>query len=356
MEPWHLRKSTSKKFTVGVIALVLVVLVLGAMGVYYTRFLVSPLQIASRDQVFVIPHGASAQKIADALQHEGILSHPMLFSFTVHWEGKRGKLQAGEYLIKPNMTPQGLVDLFVSGKVIQHAFTIVPGWTFEQFMSALEEEPNIEHVLLGLDKEAVMAKMGYPGQPSEGSFFPETYHFPKGTTDVAFLKRAYQLMQEKLASAWANRADNLVLKTPYEALILASIIEKESGMEDEYTDISGVYTRRLEAKHLLQADPTVIYGLGKAYVAPLTIAQLQSNSPYNTYQQHGLPPTPIALPSLKAIEAAVHPKPGNTLYFVAKPGGLGHVFSTTLEQHQEAVLAYKKALTKTDTTVAPTSP
>ncbi len=348
MEPWHLRKSKSKKFIIAITVLVLGALILGAMGVYYTRFLVTPLQIASRDQVFVIPHGASTQKIAEALQHEGIISQPLLFNFTVHWEGKRGKLQAGEYLIKPNMTPQTLVDLFVSGKVIQHAFTIVPGWNFDQLMSALEAEPNIEHTLTGLDKETIMTKIAHSGQHPEGNFFPETYHFPKGTTDIAFLKRAYQLMQDKLGTAWANRADNLILKTPYEALILASIIEKESGLEDEYTDISGVYTRRLETNHLLQADPTVIYGLGKSYIPPLTIEQLKSDSPYNTYQQRGLPPTPIALPSLKALEAAVHPKPGNTLYFVAKPGGLGHVFSTTLEQHQEAVLAYKKSLTKVD--------
>lgn len=326
--------------------LLFVLLGIGILGAYYAYFLVHPLKMAGRDQVFVIPIGASTHKISEALEREGIVSHPLLFSATVYWEGKRGKLQAGEYLIKSNMTALELVDLFVSGKVIQHAFTVIPGWTFEQLMTALGAESNIEHTLTGLKQEVMMAKIGCPYQHPEGCFLPETYHFPKGTTDVAFLKRAHQLLEEKLTAAWANRSENLVLKTPYEALILASIIEKESGLEEEYGDISGVYTRRLAAKQLLQADPTVIYGLGKDFEGSLSGEQLKMNSPYNTYQKLGLPPTPIALPSLKALEAAVHPKPGNTLYFVAKPEGKGHAFSTTLEDHQAAVLEYKKALSK----------
>lgn len=335
--------------------MLLVLAGLGMLGVYYAyvTFLDHPLTVVERDQVFVIPSGASTQKIAEALEYEGIVKHPLLFNFTVYWKGKRGKLQAGEYLIKPHTTPLELIDLFVSGKVIQHAFTIVPGWTFEQLKTALEAEPNIEHMLSGLSDEALMNKIGCPYRNPEGCFFPETYHFPKGTTDLAFLKRAHQLLEEKLARAWANRADNLILKTPYEVLILASIIEKESASEEEYGDISGVYTRRLGAKQLLQADPTVIYGLGKHFVGRLTTEHLKLHSPYNTYQQLGLPPTPIALPSLRALEAAVHPKPGNALYFVAKPSGKGHVFSNTLEEHQSAVLEYKKALIKLENTGKP---
>lgn len=344
MEHWHLRRS--KASFLGIWIILLLILSIGILGAYYTYFLNHPLQIKTREQVFIIPVGASTHKIAEALGHQGIIKHPILFTFTVHWEGKRGKLQAGEYLVKSSLTPLQLIDIFASGKVIQHAFTIVPGWTFDQLMSALQAEPNIEHTLVDLDKEAMMTKIGLIHPHPEGYFFPETYHFPKGTTDVDFLKRAHQLLQEKLAAAWANRADNLILKTPYEALILASIIEKESSLEEEYTDIAGVYMRRLEAKQLLQADPTVIYGLGKDFRGHLSSAELQSSSPYNTYQQLGLPPTPIALPSLRAIEAAVHPKPGNALYFVAKPEGKGHVFSRTLKEHQAAVAEYKKALLK----------
>jgi peptidoglycan lytic transglycosylase G len=348
----HLPLKRSNIFSLR-IWILLVLVGIGMVGAYCAYFLVHPLKIAGRDQVFVIPIGASTHKIAEALEHEGIVKHPLLFTVTVYWEGKRGKLQAGEYLIKPNMAPLDLIDLFVSGKVIQHAFTVVPGWTFDQLMAALKAEPNIEHTVLELDKDALMAKIGCPYQHPEGCFLPETYHFPKGTTDIAFLKRAHQLLEEKLARAWANRAPDLILKTPYEALILASIIEKESGLEEEYGDIAGVYVRRLGAKQLLQADPTVIYGLGKGFVGNLTAEQLKADSPYNTYQQLGLPPTPIALPSLKALEAAVHPKPGNTLYFVAKPEGKGHVFSTTLEDHQTAVLEYKKAVSKLGNTGTP---
>lgn len=342
----HWCSKKSKKWMVGVWVFAIIAFGVGAIGVYYSQFLLHSIQLRGPDQVFVIPAGASTQKIAEALDNEGIISHPLLFAFTVHWQGKRGKLQAGEYLIKANTTPQDLIHLFASGKVIQHAFTIVPGWTVDQLMEALNAEPNIEHTLEGLSHQEMMGKIGYPSKHPEGCFLPETYHFPKAITDVAFLKRAHELLQEKLMAAWANRADNLILKTPDEALILASIIEKESGSDEEYTEISGVYTRRLEKKHLLQADPTVIYGVGKAFTGSLTNAQLKSDSPYNTYQQLGLPPTPIALPSLKAIEAALHPKPGNTFYFVAKPEGKGHVFSSTLEEHEAAVLEYRKSVVK----------
>lgn len=340
MERWHLRKS--KKY---IAAWAFVIIVIG-LGAYYAQFLRRPIQMMGFSQIFVIPVGASTQKIAEALNNEGIIQHPLLFSFTIHWQGKRGKLKAGEYLIKSNATPQDLIDIFFSGKVMQHAFTIVPGWTINQLMESLNAEPNIEHTLVGASHETLMEKIGYPTKHPEGRFLPETYHFPKAITDVAFLKRAYELLQEKLIIAWANRAENVMLKTPDEALILASIIEKESACDEEYTEISGVYSRRLEKNHLLQADPTVIYGLGKNFVGSLTSEQLKIDSPYNTYQKLGLPPTPIALPSLKSIEAALHPKPGNSFYFVAKPEGTGHVFSRTLEEHQEAVLEYRKGLEK----------
>jgi UPF0755 protein len=296
-----------------------------------------------RGYVFNVPAGMQVSKMAEVLARDGVLENPRLFVLWVKITNVRAKLKAGEYLIKPGSTPKTLIDLLISGKVMQHSLTLVEGWNFDNIMVAIHQAPKITHTLTGLTPEEIMKKIGHPDEHPEGRFFPDTYCFPAGTTDVMFLQRAYNRLQQKLSQAWESRDAKILLKTPYEALILASIIEKESGHRDEYSEISGVYHRRIQKNMPLQADPTVIYGLGKLYQGKLTFSLLKTPSPYNTYLNVGLPPTPIAIPSEKAIYAATHPKEGNTLYFVAKGEGKGHVFSKSFDDHQVAVGDYRAA-------------
>jgi len=342
MELWFSKNLRGKFFTIPLFIIV------SFIGLQYYQFLHEPIPVGKEGKVLVITPGSSTQAISDTLQKEGLIKNSLFYIILLQWEGGFGKLKAGEYLVLPGTTPKGLIDLLVSGKVIQHPFTVVPGWTFDRLIQELNAAPKLTHTLTGLSHEDIMTKLGYPGVHPEGHFLPETYYFPAGTTDVAFLKRAYRLLQDKLNAGWAIRDPLLILKTPYEALILASIIEKESDLVDEYSDIAGVYIRRLQKNMLLQADPTVIYGLGKDFTGPLDTKSLAMSSPYNTYLNLGLPPTPIAMPSLKAIEAALHPKAGDALYFVAKGEGKGkgHTFSKTIEEHQSAVLEYRKTIGK----------
>ena len=298
--------------------------------------------------VFNVPAGMQVSKMAEVLAKDGVLENPSLFVLWVKITNVRTKLKAGEYLIKPGSTPKTLIDLLISGKVIQHSLTLVEGWNFDNIMMAVHQSSKLTHTLTGLSAEEIMKKMGHPNEHPEGQFFPDTYCFPAGTTDMMFLQRAYNRLQQKLSRVWASRDTKILLKTPYEALILASIIEKESDHRDEYSEISGVYHRRIQKNMPLQADPTVIYGVGKLYKGKLTLDLLKTPSPYNTYLNVGLPPTPIAIPGEKALYAATHPKEGNSLYFVAKGEGRGkgHVFSKSFDDHQVAVTQYRAARDK----------
>lgn len=325
---------------IGVLSSILV-LVFFLFALQFYLFIKNPLPVGNNGYVLVIVPGSSVEKIAAQLSKDDLIKFSWHFLVWVRWQGAWSSLKAGEYLIKPGTTITDLIQQIRDGKVIQHALTIIPGWNFERLMQAIHQEPKLSHTLVGLKPEEIMAKLGYPTVHPEGHFFADTYYFPAGTSDVAFLKRAYHLMQEKLNAVWAQRETSLPLKSAYEALILASIVEKESSVPEEYTDISGVYIRRLEKKMPLQADPTVIYGAGSAYNGQITKEMLKTKNPYNTYLVVGLPPTPIGFPSYKALEAAVHPKAGNSMYFVAKIDGKGHVFSNTLEEHQLAVAQYR---------------
>lgn len=344
-EHWYLRNMSIRTRRIILIAFLtfLALATVIAFGAYqFYRFIYqTPLRIDNAGYVVMITPGMPVKTVANTLSEAGIMEHPDWFLGWMQWTGARTRVKAGEYLIKPGTTPQGLSDLLVSGKVIQHTLTIVEGWTFEHMMQALNNEPAIAHTLQGMSNEEIMKKIGKEGEHPEGRFFPETYCFPINTSDVTFLQRAYRMMDEKLNSLWATREQSLFLKSPYEALVLASIIEKESSFTDEYPEIAGVYVRRLQRKMPLQADPTIIYGLGKDYPGRLTYDHLKQPSPYNTYLNAGLPPTPIALPSLKALEAAVHPKPGSTLYFVASGRDKRHVFSESHDDHQKAVIQYR---------------
>ena len=326
---------------------VIVVLTLGLVTLKFTedfaRFLRKPVSVDAQGQVFVIAPGSSVYKIAKTLERAHIIDSGWSFLFLVKKEGVWKQLRAGEYLIQPNMTPRQLIGLFSSGKVVQHAITIVPGWHFDQLMAVINQSPHLKHTLTGFTPEMIMAALGHPGEHPEGRFLPDTYYFPAGISDVAFLKRAYSMLKAKLDHLWEGRINSLPLKSSYEALILASIVEKESNLMSEYQEIAGVYVRRLEKKMRLQADPTVIYGVGKAFTGQVTRQMLMKPSPYNTYLNKGLPPTPIAMPSEQAINAVLHPLPGKTLYFVVHHSGKGHVFSKDLKDHQVAVKEYRQA-------------
>jgi UPF0755 protein len=282
----------------------------------------------------------TVRSLALDLKQRGILDKPVLLRFVARWQGQASKLKAGEYYLPTGTTPPQLLEILSSSQVVQYPLTIVEGWTFDQMMAAIRRDPILEHSLKEVANDQVMQYLGLDDLHPEGRFYPDTYHFPRGTTDVAFLKRAYKRMESVLEEAWRQRKKELPLKNPYEVLILASIIERETGIPEERGKIAGVFTRRLKRGMLLQTDPTVIYGMGERYDGNIRKRDLTRDTPYNTYLHKGLTPTPIAMPSGAAIHAALNPQEGNSLYFVATGDG-GHYFSSTLEEHNKAVRKYQ---------------
>lgn len=265
---------------------------------------------------------------------------------TIYWQilgrrsGLAGRLKAGEYVIPVGTTPLGVLELVASGKVAQYSLTLVEGWNYREVVLAVAGHPELKATMDLNDAQHLLQVIGASEAHPEGLFLPETYHFPRGTTDVAFLKRAYEAMQQFLQTAWDKRRAQLPYASAYEVLIMASIIEKETGLGSERPRIAGVFERRLKRGMRLQTDPTVIYGIGSSFNGNLTRADLRRDTPYNTYTRHGLTPTPIAMPGRASIEAALNPAPGDALYFVARGDG-SHQFSATLEQHNAAVAEYQ---------------
>ena len=252
-----------------------------------------------------------------------------------------GRLRAGEYAIPKGSTAVAALDQIVRGDVVLHDLTIPEGWTFRQMLAAIHEHPAVSISLADADDAAIMKKLGHDGLHPEGRFFPDTYRFRRGTSDLELLSRSFDAMQGQLDEAWAARTPDTPLASADEALILASIIEKETSLDSERGQISGVFSRRLVKRMRLQADPTVIYGLGDSFDGDIRRADLRRDTPYNTYTRSGLPPTPIALPGRASLMAAVNPEPGNALYFMATGDGDGsHYFSATLEEHNKAVRRY----------------
>jgi UPF0755 protein len=251
------------------------------------------------------------------------------------------RLQAGEYGLSLGMTPRDLLQELVTGSVIQHELTLIEGHSFREMLQRVHASPVLEHTLVDAADEEIMAALGQPEQDPEGRFLPDTYHVTRGTTDLEFLRRAYQAMADQLQTEWEAREEGLPLKTADEALILASIVEKETGVPEERAQIAGVFIRRLHKNMRLQTDPTVIYGMGKTYDGNIRKRDLLKDTPYNTYTREGLPPTPIAMPGVEAIHAVMHPAPGKSLYFVAMGEGR-HYFSATLKQHNLAVDKFQK--------------
>lgn len=326
------------------IALILLVLGLAAglaVGVFafqMTRFVNSPVAVPDDGYVFEIRAGTAFSTISNDLAASGIISNPDLFRWYARLSGRASDVRAGEYLIEAGTTPGRLLQKLVDGSVQLYSFTIVEGWNVRELLDALEAHPSIDHGLTDEDWPAVLESLSADALHPEGLFLPETYHFPKGTTDVDLLRQAYELMQATLDEEWQGRATGLPINKPYEALTLASIVEKETARADERARIAGVFSRRLQQNMRLQTDPTVIYGIGAEFDGNLTREDLRTDTPYNTYTRGGLPPTPIALPGRAAINAALNPAPGTELYFVATGLGDGsHKFSTTKEEHDAAV-------------------
>lgn len=322
----------------GFLLLILLAAVLAGLVIWRGYF--NPVVGGSRAVDVEVTPGASLREVAAELHRQGVLPQPLDLVWLARLRGDAQSLRAGEYLVPPGTNVAGLIDLLKSGKVVLHSLTLVDGWTFRQVMQAVDGNPALKHTLAGKTDAAVMAALGHPGESPEGRFYPDTYQFPKGTSDLAFLERAYRDMAAQLQSAWQTRAAGLPYQTPYDALILASIVEKETAQPQERGEIAGVFVRRLQKGMRLQSDPTVIYGLGDAYTGKITYKDLRTDTPYNTYTRNGLPPTPICLPSLASLQAALHPTPGDALYFVARGDGT-HQFSATLAEQNAAVQKYQ---------------
>ena len=299
-----------------------------------------PLNLETGDLHLVVTAGMTLSDVTEDLGNQGILSSPRGLVWYARWHDLARQIKAGEYIAASGSTPLQLLSLLIEGKVIQWSFTIIEGWTFRQLRERLTANQHLVHTLTGLDDTAVMAKLGHKDDHPEGWFYPDTYHFPEGTTDVEFLRRALNATRKNLTSEWEKRDPDLPYVSAYDALIMASIIERETGAAPERPKIAGVFVRRLRKGMRLEADPTVIYGLGESFDGNITRAHLKQSTPYNTYVRRGLPPTPIAMPSGAAVHAALHPEPGHELFFVAKGDGT-HYFSVTYAEHQKAVQEYQ---------------
>ena len=299
-----------------------------------------PLAVPEDGLVLAVAQGESLRAVANRLHGEGVLAHPNLLIAYGRWTGIDQQIKHGEYLLVDPLDAKMLLELLRSGKVIQYQVTIPEGVTLAQTLDILAAQTDLEHVLEGPADERIQALVA-PFTHPEGLFFPDTYHYARNTTDLDLLRRANQKMLSVLDEEWQGRAEELPYETPYQALIMASIIERETGLPEEREEIAGVFVRRISRGMRLQTDPTVIYGIGPEFDGNLRRAHLKDeDNAYNTYRIDGLPPTPIALPGRAAIHAALHPAAGTTLFFVARGDG-GHVFSTTLREHEAAVRKYQ---------------
>jgi UPF0755 protein len=285
--------------------------------------------------------GSSLRSVLNRLQAQGTVRDARAVTWWLRLQNRQVRVEAGVYEIPAHASPQQILTLFAEGKVVLEQLTVVEGATFAEFLAVLSAHPAVSHTLQGKSAAQVMAALGHAGEGAEGQFFPDTYRFAANTSDAAILALAYEAMQRALAAAWSSRAPGLPFEHPQQALILASMVEKEAALKSERALIAGVFIERLRKGMRLQSDPTVIYGLGEKYDGTIHTRDLQADNPYNTYTREGLPPGPIALPGRESLVAAVHPDESGALYFVATGLGDGaHHFSRTLEEHNAAVQAY----------------
>lgn len=296
--------------------------------------------LPSQPFAFSLKQGTSLRAAATQLQQQGVLANERMFVILARLLGKSAQIKAGNYELQSAATPLELLDMLAKGRVALSEISIIEGWTFGQFRAILNASPAIRHDSTALSDAEILQRIGASEQQAEGLFFPDTYYFARGTSDLALFRRAYQTMQQRLQEAWQVRASDLPLDSPYQALILASIVEKETGQAKDRDMIAGVFTNRLHKGMLLQTDPTVIYGMGEKFDGNLRKRDLLEDTPYNTYTRTGLPPTPIALPGLASLKATLHPAKTDALYFVARGDGSSE-FSATLTQHNRAVDKYQ---------------
>lgn len=315
------------------------VLVTGGAYWMYDNVQEQPLQL-EQEEVLLVAAGDTPRAVLNRLEQQGIIRGAVWMRSKWRLQHEVPALQVGEYSMVPGMKLSDLLEKWRTGDMIQHRITLVEGWNFARLRQALAQNEVLEHLTGDWSGEKLMEELGYKGVHPEGRFYPDTYQFTRGQSDLDILRQASQRLHDVLAEEWQQRADNLPYDTPEQALVMASIIEKETGMASERAAISGVFVRRLNRNMLLQTDPTVIYGMGDNYKGRITRADLQRPTPYNTYTNAGLPPTPIAMVGRAAIHAALHPAEGDALYFVAKGDG-SHQFSRTLQEHNRAVREYQ---------------
>ncbi len=302
------------------------------------HWLNEPIAALQQPETFGVPSGASLRAVARALEKQGLMERSGIWLRYATRERLATRIQAGEYRLVPGTSPAMLLAQFVSGDVIMHTLTLPEGWTFRQGFAAIQSNDAIHAELRGLTDAELLARLGLQEASPEGLFFPDTYRFPRGTSDRELLLQAHARLERELQAAWAVRAEDLPLESPYQALILASLVEKETAAADERPLIAGVFINRLRKGMRLQTDPSVIYGMGDKFDGDLRRRDLVSDTPYNTYMRAGLPPTPIALPGRAALEAAVHPAKTDSLYFVATGLGDGrHFFAASLVAHNKNV-------------------
>ena len=323
--------------TVALVALAAVAVAAGSVAWWLHR----PLELAGTSVELSIEPGTSPREVARGWVDAGVQASPRLLYEWFRWSGQARRIRAGSYEIETGVSPRSLLDKMVQGDETLEAVRLIEGWTFRQFREALARAPHLKQQAAGMSEADLMAAIGAAGQAAEGRFFSDTYLYSRGVSDLTVLKRAHRAMAGRLAAVWSERAEDLPLKHPDEALILASIVEKETGAEADRAQIAGVFVNRLRIGMPLQTDPTVIYGLGESFDGNLRKRDLLQDTPWNTYTRNGLPPTPIAMPGLAALRAAVRPQGTRSLYFVARGDG-GSAFSQTLEEHNRAVNRYQR--------------
>jgi len=323
------------------IVLILSIALLASWQIWkYNSFLNTPINLPTSGLIYNIKPGMTLTRIINDLESKKIITNARYILWYARLSGTADKIRVGEFEIHFKATPKELLSILVSDKVISYSLTIIEGWTFKQLLKAINTNEIIVHTIKNLSNVEIMSKLDLNGIHYEGRFLPDTYSFPRGTTDTEFLKRAYNAMTLYLNSEWQNRQVGLPLTSPNDALILASIVEKETGQVSERKKIAAVFIRRLQTRMRLQSDPTVIYGMGERYKGNIRRSDLKRKTLYNTYRVHGLPPTPIAMPGRDAIHSTLHPEDSNDLYFVARGNG-SHYFSATLREHNNAVIKYQ---------------
>ena len=316
---------------------------LGAFLVLWcVRYPLHDLPLKSSPLQFSIKSGSSLRSAAQQMVEAGVLRSALPFEILTRLLGEPTNIKAGNYEVEKGLTPLELMNKLTRGSYSALAITFVEGWSFRQLRKALDDHPGLSHDSRVLSEEEILQRLKISHASPEGLFFPDTFHFSHGVSDLNVLRRAHQLMQKHLAAQWERRAPDLPLSTPYEALILASIVEKETGKAVERSMISAVFLNRLKLGMRLQTDPTVIYGLGEHFDGNLRKQDLLTDTPYNTYTRAGMPPTPIAMPGLASLHAALNPTQTDAIYFVAKGDGSSH-FSRSLDEHDRAVTKYQRS-------------